>query len=282
MPGAQTLLRATKASRGLSYSRWLVSCVVSLVVPGECRLCDAALTQAAAYPVCDSCLRGLPCGQQGTLCSVCGEALPMESEDPAGQLCHACVQQRPAFVQAVAAADYDDLRAAIHLMKFEGVPALAEPLASLLANMIQTLQSQVPDGFLVVPVPLFRGKRPFNQSYLVAQAACSQLAQDMPLWPLWLDQRVLTRSRRTQSQFLLTPAQRRDNVRGAFTVTGNVDGQDVLLVDDIYTTGATAHECTRVLLRAGARSVCVATLARAQREVAVRWQPPARDDPGDQ
>ena len=74
---------------------------------------------------------------------------------------------------------------------------------------------------------------------------------------------------------LLSLAQRRENVRGAFALRGGVAGQDILLVDDVYTTGATAAECTRVLLLAGARSVYVATLARAGRDIAVRWQPSA-------
>ena len=103
-----------------------------------------------------------------------------------------------------------------------------------------------------------------------------------PGWNLTLRPRLLKRTRRTESQFLLSPAQRRSNLRGAFTATADVIGLHVLLVDDVYTTGATAAECTRILLAAGASSVRIATLARAAKHTAVFWQPPhtpVRDGP---
>ncbi|MEO8870825.1 MAG: phosphoribosyltransferase family protein, partial [Granulicella sp.] len=77
----------------------------------------------------------------------------------------------------------------------------------------------------------------------------------------------------TESQFALTPHARRTNLRGAFAVPNRASlaGRTVLLVDDIYTTGATARECARVLRRAGAKRIFVATLARAQTETVERW-----------
>jgi predicted phosphoribosyltransferase len=82
---------------------------------------------------------------------------------------------------------------------------------------------------------------------------------------------ALERRRATESQAGLSPHERRANVRGAFFVPrpAVVDGQDVLLIDDIYTTGATARACAQALTRAGARRVWVATVARAQREDAL-------------
>jgi ComF family protein len=168
---------------------------------------------------------------------------------------------------------YDDLRPAIHMMKFEGVPALARPLGALLAQAMLSLQPDSPEALTVVAVPLFRGKRSYNQSVLLAESALKRLQVLAPGWRLRLASGVLVRARKTDSQFLLSPAQRRQNVRGAFAVRGRVSGQDVLLVDDVYTTGATVAECTSVLLRAGANSVRVATLGRAGRDTAVRWQP---------
>ena len=79
---------------------------------------------------------------------------------------------------------------------------------------------------------------------------------------------ALQRVRATESQSHLTPAQRRNNVRGAFAVRGEMSGWPVVLVDDVYTTGA---ECTRVLLKAGAAAVYVVTLARTQPDRVERW-----------
>jgi ComF family protein len=167
------------------------------------------------------------------------------------------------------------MRAAVHLMKFEGVPALAKPLSELLARSILSLREDVPGSMAVIPVPLFRGKRKFNQSTLLARHALKLVEAERPDWALALLPHVLRRVRRTESQFLLTPVQRRENVRGAFRVDADLAGVDVLLIDDVYTTGATVRECTRVLLAAGAASVRVATLARAVREVSVeRWEAP--------
>ncbi len=187
--------------------------------------------------------------------------------------CAMCVAQPPKFIRATAFGLYDDLRSAIHLMKFAGVPSLAKPLGILLAAAIAKHRVEFPDNLMVLPVPLFRGKRSFNQSTLLARSALASLKRSAPDLRLTFRTDLLHRLRRTESQFLLTPAQRKDNVRGAFKASSKVHGLHILLVDDVYTTGATVTECTRVLHAAGAKSVRVATLARAGRDFAVPWRP---------
>jgi ComF family protein len=115
-----------------------------------------------------------------------------------------------------------------------------------------------------VPVPLFRTKkhqRGFNQAEKIAYAA---LKTHSVAGRLELAADVLVRTRETHSQIGLTSNQRRENLRGAFKVARaqEVTGREVLLVDDVYTTGTTATECARVLRRAGASKVWVATVAR--------------------
>jgi ComF family protein len=120
------------------------------------------------------------------------------------------------------------------------------------------------DKVLVIPVPLYRGKRRqrgFNQAEMIARAAIT--ASSFPD-RLQLAPDILVRTRDTNSQIGLTSHQGRENLRGAFSVARatEVTGREVLLVDDVYTTGTTASECARVLRRAGAAKVLVATVAR--------------------
>ncbi|MGD0740073.1 MAG: phosphoribosyltransferase family protein, partial [Terracidiphilus sp.] len=127
-----------------------------------------------------------------------------------------------------------------------------------------------PAEMLVIPVPLHPSKyaqRGFNQSRSLAAAALGCLRKSHPQWRLTLASSTLLRQRATESQAGLTPRQRRQNVRGAFVVSdpARVTAQHVIVVDDILTTGATARAAAQALVQAGAASVWVATLARAQR-----------------
>jgi len=185
------------------------------------------------------------------------------------------------FERAVAYGSYESgLRELIHLLKFNGVRPAAKVLGRMLAEALTALDPDFEQAssdqsksaremfdqqpILVIPVPLHKTKRRqrgFNQAELIARAALKlhpagerlQLAPD-----------ILERTRDTHSQIGLTSHQRRENLRGAFAVTraAEVTGREVLLVDDVYTTGTTATECARVLRRSGARRVWVATVAR--------------------
>jgi ComF family protein len=162
------------------------------------------------------------------------------------------------------------LRELIHLLKYNGVRPAANVLGGLLARALEAVEpgfeqltfAQPP--ILVIPVPLYRGKlreRGFNQAELIARAALKlrPASERLQLVP-----DLLLRTRETASQIGLTSHQRRANLRGAFAVAraAEVTGRQVILVDDVYTTGATATECAHVLRRAGASKVWVATVAR--------------------
>jgi ComF family protein len=182
----------------------------------------------------------------------------------------------PAFVKAVAYGGYHgELRSLVHLLKYRGMQPIAGRLGALLAA---SLEAFVGSGLemVVVPVPMHPGKqrqRGFNPAELLARAALAETRRRHPQWGLHLETSLLKRVRVTVSQAGLTTHQRRQNLRGAFFAPDptRLAGRDVLLVDDIYTTGATARACSRVLINAGARSVRVATVARAQREGVAAW-----------
>lgn len=162
------------------------------------------------------------------------------------------------------------MRDAIHALKYDQLHPAARILGRMLAEAIAQLAVDAPGEMLVVPVPLHRSKhtqRGFNQSRLLAAEALKSLRKSHPQWRLALAPSTLMRLRATESQAGLTPRQRRLNVRGAFSVSdpASVKDRHILVIDDILTTGATARAAAQALARAGAASVWVATLARAQR-----------------
>ncbi|MGB6931759.1 MAG: ComF family protein [Acidobacteriaceae bacterium] len=199
-----------------------------------------------------------------------------ERGSDSGNLCHLCERARPAFQLAVAYGEYEGtLRGLIHLLKYERIPTIARPLGALLAGTIARCQD-LPPSLTVVAVPLHGSKqreRGFNQTVLLAEATVRSLRRQRPDLELQLAYEAMGRQRATETQAGLNPHQRRRNLRGAFFVRQpeKVTGRAMLLLDDIYTTGATARECTRTLLGAGAISVHVATLARSQREGVAFW-----------
>ena len=161
------------------------------------------------------------------------------------------------------------LRDLIHLLKFDQVRPIAPILGRMLADVIAALEPALPPGTIaVVPVPLHRKKkaeRGFNQAEVIARAALHHLARRDKFearFELCAD--ALVRSRDTGSQIGLSRRQRRENLRDAFAVRepAPILKRSILLVDDVLTTGATASECARVLRRAGAGRVWVATVAR--------------------
>lgn len=175
----------------------------------------------------------------------------------------------PPFVQAAAYGIFEtQMRAAIHALKFNGARVMTRPLGKFLARAIERLMLTAPSEMLVVPIPLHRRKerqRGFNQARLLAVMALRELRKSHPEWLLTLASKTLIRHKETAPQTGLTPRQRRLNLKAAFQVgePESLLGRDVLLIDDVMTTGATARAAANVLLSSGARSVRVATVARA-------------------
>ena len=275
----------------------VVDDLVTTIFPADCRACGGSLLRAdfsrLTVPVCDLCLSRLPPQTrsiQTALCRCCSEALGMESDrfaSPAeGLLCTPCRTVTPPFERAVAYGVYEtELREMLHLLKYDGVRSLAGPLGTRLAHAVMTLESSAEwlGETLVIAVPLFAANnraRGFNQSVLLADQAVARLRKLRPTWKLTARHGLLRRVKATESQFNLSTHGRRRNLFGAFRVQderNEIAGRDVLLIDDIYTTGATSRACAGVLSRAGARRIWVATLARAQREQVEFWSSSSGD-----
>ena len=205
----------------------------------------------------------------GGTCAICGERLfssHAQLTDAGAPRCGLCRRIEPPFVRAVAYGSYDGgLRELIHLLKYASVRPAANVLGRMLAEAIEELAPDFQsESVTVVPVPLHRSRirqREFNQAETIARFAMKLMAEPERFT---LCAGALERRRETLSQTGLTSHQRRENVRGAFAVAHPevVKGHEVLVVDDVYTTGATVSECARVLRRAGATKVWVATVAR--------------------
>lgn len=231
------------------------------LLPPRCLNCGAAVT--AAGTLCVGCWRGItflgdPC------CACCGR--PFDFAPAPETLCAACAGERPPFARARAALRYDEASRRLVLAFKHGdrlhlAPALAQWMHRAGAALIA-------EADVIVPVPLHWTRlfaRRYNQAAVLAQALARMPAAGGA--PPLVGADWLRRRRRTPSQGRRNAAARRRNVAGAFALRPGctVKGRRVLLIDDVFTTGATVAECARTLRRAGAAAVDVLTLARTTR-----------------
>ncbi len=251
---------------------WMLSAaarsLLATFFPSACRLCSAPLYELSRLPVCSECLSKIK-PVTDPACVICGQLLFSSAFEFSDGLCGECRKAEPPFTRALAYGGYEGgLRELIHLLKYERVRPAARVLGRMLGEVVQELGAEFRSA-LVVPVPLHPAKlhqRGFNQAEEIARAALRWLHTDR----LQLATDTLKRRRPTVSQTGLTISQRRENIRGAFHVQSSekLNGADVVLVDDVLTTGTTASECARVLRRAGASRIFVATVARVMRSEA--------------
>ncbi len=228
------------------------------VFPTPCRLCGQALRDDPIPFFCQPCWSRITPIRLPT-CPRCACPFPSPhalSHSP-GHLCGRCRQNPPAYHRAQTPYAYQSpLKEAIGLLKYHGKTQLALPLAQLIA-----LAGDPPtdiDAILAVPLhPQRLREREFNQSLLLARHLGRQ-------WHLPVPANPLRRTKLTQPQTSLTRRERLKNLRRCFAVThpSLIAGKNLLLVDDVFTTGTTVNECAKTLLKAGAKAVYVCTLAR--------------------
>ena len=231
--------------------------VLDFFLPRLCLFCGGVVAAEAKAAVCTDC-EGKIEWVESPVCSCCGLVFPTrEGED---RPCGPCQTDPPPFARARAAAVYEGpVSTAIKRFKFERQMAYLP----VLQHWLQQPRGRelVEEADLLIPVPLHPRRlqyRGFNQALLLARAFPEAK----------VGRETLARVRYTVPQIGLNPKERRDNVHRAFAVPrpGEVKGKNVLLVDDLFTTGATVRECARVLRRAGARRVEVLTVARVKHE----------------
>jgi len=246
--------------KGISSWRSAGEGIVSLLFPSPCRLCGTLLESASRLPLCKRCLDSIQM-LKGPICHRCGRPLPFATAgDTTNPLCQFCKRGVYAFELARSFAVYDDCMVrAVTILKYEAVTSLGDWFAARLGELVRS-ESLLQSPDLIIPVPLDPSRlrqRRHNQAELIARPLANRLGVPAPSG-------LMRRTRARPNRLKLTRRERWQTVRGAFEVidTARVDKLRVLLVDDVFTTGATLDASARALLRAGASNVWGLTVAR--------------------
>ena len=235
-----------------------VAATLGILFPAACARCSSELQECRSPALfCEAC-RALVV-ETRPRCVRCARPLPRGVSD-SSQGCPHCLPKRFRFQKTIALGVYGEaLRELVIRMKQPAQTALSLAVAELFAEARgQELREIQADLVLAVPMywqrRLVRGPNPAEH---LAEICARRVGGANPL-------DLLRCRRKTRKQGTLTPAERRANVRGAYTVSANyaINGAHVLVTDDVMTTGATANEVARQLRRAGAESVSVAVVAR--------------------
>jgi competence protein ComFC len=201
---------------------------------------------------CSTCAKSTAIISESSLCPICG--IPQIN----GQICQQCRVNSPPYHATRAWAVYEGaIRKAIHSFKYKKNMGLGILFSKYLTSTLKSLNWPID---LIVPVPLNpkrMGERGYNQANLLAKPVA--WAVEVPY-----STRALFRTRNTRSQVGLNAHDRHSNVKGAFLAKNKiVSGRNVLLIDDITTTGSTIASCAQALIDAGAKEIYGLTLARA-------------------
>lgn len=231
--------------------------LLDLIYPSNiyCISCGNIIDDSRPYGLCDACVRLLKWAN-GRTCSRCGKLL-QEYYGPA--LCSDCLDTSHAFEKGYTCVEYGAVeRDILHRFKYKDKAYLGRKLAEIMYDRIQA-EALSPD--LILPVPMHKHKerlRGYNQAAVLAKSLAKLLERPY-------NGKLLIRTMETEAMSSLGAAERRRNIQGAFTVLTKkksiLKDKNILLVDDIYTTGSTADACSLALLGAGAGSVSIYTFA---------------------
>ncbi len=220
---------------------------------------------------CNKCIEPSLIPLNESFCTKCDRLLKvLNHEDYKNLLCPTCINPNPSqrIPKVTAVGKYQgSLRKAIHLLKYNDKTALSRPLGSLLFMAFKE-KLALDNIDLIIPVPLHRAKllkRSFNQSFLLIKYFKKFWMQWKKTEPQWkVDYNLVIRSKNTKSQTGFDKNERLNNIQGAFKVKypDKVKNKSLLIVDDVYTTGATSREISQALFDAGAFSVDVLVLAK--------------------
>jgi len=235
----------------LEKSKSLLKAFLDLVLPPVCYVCGRACS--GKYGLCEVCLSKIKYIAPPR-CPKCGRHLA------SNHLCHECLSRNPSVEKSWSCCHYEGMiKECVHLFKYKGYVGLVDIFRDVMINFIRKneLQKEID---LIVPVPVYPTKkreRTYNHAEVLAASVSKKLA-------IPVDINNLKKISWTRSQSELDRKKRLKNVKGTFLAVDKLvfSGRNILLVDDVYTTGATVNECAKALLSTNAKKVISLTLAR--------------------
>ncbi len=237
------------------FIKKIVQGVANFLFPIICSSCGNLMPSDDKYRLCENCFRSLKFISDGLYCVRCGRFLPS-----GGAHCRSCRSEKFHFEFIRSAVLYEGVaRDLIHKFKYRGAEYLKHLFGKILAEEAKKHEEIANCDFLL-PVPLHRLKkilRGYNQSELIASVLAKNLGKSFL-------KDVLIKTRYTRQQAKLKKSERRKNVLDAFRVVKDdaIRGKNLLLIDDVATTGATIECCAAILRRAGSGKVYCLTVAR--------------------
>lgn len=235
----------------------LFSSLIDIIYPPQCVICGTLQKNRKTF--CETCLNDIKFINY-SICPTCSEILETNFFDEVR--CLKC-QDNPILSGIYSLALYEgSISKAIHLLKYQGKTVISEHLGSIIYNSPIDWSIFLEKEVLIIPVPLHikrLRKRGFNQSLLIANVISRKIG-------LKVIPNILIRSKETKSQVELSKEERKENIKGAFSLKDKnlLKERNILLIDDVYTTGATILECATILKKEGnVKKVEALTVARA-------------------
>jgi len=238
--------------------------LLNFIFPLDCKICEKPIRESKGYSICEDCFKTIELIDK-PYCVKCGKPFLISTDlfmQDREILCVDCKKKKYSFEFARSIGIYQKvLKECIHLFKYYGEKKLAEPLGNLMINYLLKNDEFKKKIDLIIPVPLHKNdlkKRGFNQSVLLGRVIGDYFS-------IPVGKRVLIKKKITPFQVNLSKKEREKNIIKAFAVERpeEVKYKNILILDDIFTTGSTVEECAKELIKAQAKNIFVLTLARS-------------------
>ncbi len=249
---------AEKKDKISNCLRLFLKHILNIAYPRICLSCRVPLRgDSIDGLLCHNCWAGIK-KNNPPLCAICGRQ--MQAAEISSKVCFSCRRKNYSFDRALSPCKYEGIiRELIHQYKYQNKDHLALPLSRLLIDFIKQYRINLRLYDLVIPVPLHRTKlreREFNQAELLAQRLAKEFSLAFSSSNLW-------RKYHRHAQMELSEDKRWENINGCFALhnPAEIKGKNIILIDDVLTSGATCSEAAAVMKSAGAVTVLAITIA---------------------